>query len=196
MNFHLDTYDSTSAHCFNFTNLSLLLDCTEKADRLRKFVIERHPPSFSKAIQKSVADTIMPVLKTLNKVQQKAVLMALTCNDYLLIRGMPGTGIFENCFTIKHSFGNLFLPGKTATIVAIIRILFTLNQTVLITSHTHSAVDNVCIKLKKHGINVLRLGSEGKIHPSLHEMSEYARIKNCSTAKDLEAAYLSAVSIV
>ena len=39
--------------------------------------------------------------------------------------------------------------GKTSTIVALVRVLHVLGLTVLLTSYTHSAVDNILIKLKK-----------------------------------------------
>ena len=44
---------------------------------------------------------------------------------------------------------NLFLigSGKTTAIVALIRLLVALGKSVLLTSYTHSAVDNVLVKL-------------------------------------------------
>ena len=47
-----------------------------------------------------------------------------------MILGMPGT-------------------GKTTTIACIVKILTLLGKTVLIASYTHSAVDNILLKLKK-----------------------------------------------
>ena len=49
-------------------------------------------------------------------------------HDYVLIRGMPGA-------------------GKTSTIVALVRVLVAINASVLLTSFTHSAVDNILLKL-------------------------------------------------
>lgn len=46
-----------------------------------------------------------------------------------------------------YRFMTLFLVGKTSTIVAIIRILVTCGLSVLLTSYTHSAVDNILVKL-------------------------------------------------
>ena len=43
------------------------------------------------------------------------------------------------------------LAGKTSTIVALVKILKELGQSVLLTSYTHSAVDNILIKLKAVG---------------------------------------------
>lgn len=69
-----------------------------------------------------------------------------------------------------------------------------INKSVLITSHTHSAVDNVCVRLQECGINILRLGAESKIHPKLHTFSEDALTKHCVTPQQLEEVYNSAVS--
>lgn len=86
------------------------------------------------------------------------------------------------------------LSGKTSTIVALIQLLFELNKNILITSHTHSAVDNVCNKLLEHNIKVLRLGSESKIDPKLQEYSEHRRTRHCKTPEELEKIYNDAVS--
>lgn len=67
-------------------------------------------------------------MRPLNRVQQKAIFRTIMAEEYVLIRGMPGS-------------------GKTTAIVALIRLLVALGKTVLLTSYTHSAVDNVLIKL-------------------------------------------------
>lgn len=43
----------------------------------------------------------------------------------------------------------LVSSGKTSTIVALVKILHLLGQSVLLTSYTHSAVDNILLKLKE-----------------------------------------------
>lgn len=60
--------------------------------------------------------------------------------DYALILGMPGT-------------------GKTTTIAKIIQCLVLQKKRVMLTSYTHTAVDNVLLKLTSLGVDVLRLGS-------------------------------------
>ena len=57
-----------------------------------------------------------------------ALLQALMCEDYALIKGYPGS-------------------GKTTTICALVEVLVKLGQSVLITSYTHSAVDNILLRL-------------------------------------------------
>ena len=59
--------------------------------------------------------------------------------DYALILGMPGT-------------------GKTATISFIIKCLVEREKTVLLTSYTHTAVDNLLLKLQEIGVDFVRLG--------------------------------------
>ena len=41
------------------------------------------------------------------------------------------------------------LPGKTSTIVSLVKVLTLLGYSVLLTSYTHSAVDNILLKLTK-----------------------------------------------
>lgn len=53
----------------------------------------------------------------------------LTARDYALILGMPGT-------------------GKTSTIVHAVKALLMRGASLLLTSYTNSAVDNLLIKLK------------------------------------------------
>lgn len=60
--------------------------------------------------------------------QRNAVVRALSARDYLCLQGMPGT-------------------GKTTTIAVIVRALVARGQSVLITSHTNSAVDTVLRKV-------------------------------------------------
>ena len=43
----------------------------------------------------------------------------------------------------------MIITGKTATIVAVARVLNLLGLSVLLTSYTHSAVDNILLKLMK-----------------------------------------------
>ncbi|XP_028132105.2 DNA replication ATP-dependent helicase/nuclease DNA2 [Diabrotica virgifera virgifera] len=171
--FYIDSYDSGMLQSFNLSSLALLLEPTPRAENLRKIIVDKESPTFRTTLPKVVGTTGKTILRRLNRVQQRAVLKAITANEYFLIKGMPGT-------------------GKTATIVALIQLLYELGKTVLITSHTNSAVDNVCLKLLEHGVKFIRLGSESKIHKDLHEYSEHSLTKNCSTASDYEAVYNSA----
>ena len=72
----------------------------------------------------------------------------LSTLDYTLILGMPGT-------------------GKTSTIVQAIKGLLTQGRSVLLTSYTNSAVDNVLLKLLQERLPFLRLGRQESVHPLL-----------------------------
>ena len=81
----------------------------------------------------------------LNIDQKRAIDKVLRAEDYALILGMPGT-------------------GKTTTIAHIVRTLVARGKTVLLTAYTHTAVDNLLLKLKEVGVDFLRLGREECIH--------------------------------
>jgi len=59
--------------------------------------------------------------------------------------------------------------GKTHTIAHIVQALVQNGKTVLITAYTHSAVDNVLLKVKELQVPFLRLGSKELILPQLHQ---------------------------
>ncbi|GFQ66906.1 hypothetical protein TNCT_699261 [Trichonephila clavata] len=86
--------------------------------------------------------------------------------DYLIIKGMPGT-------------------GKTSTIVALVRLLSSMGNSVLLTSYTHSAIDNILLKLKDH-MSFVRIGQEGRIHPNLKEFSFENWTKDFSTVNQFK----------
>lgn len=90
------------------------------------------------------------LLAGLNPDQRQALKKTLSAQDYALILGMPGT-------------------GKTTTIATIIQALVEKGKTVLLTSHTHSAVDNVLLKLKESKVPFARIGNVDKVHPQVLE---------------------------
>ncbi len=81
-------------------------------------------------ITQSQVKMVRSVFSSLNPDQKQAVEKCLSAQDYVMILGMPGT-------------------GKTTTIACIVKILAALGKTVLITSYTHTAVDNILLKLKQ-----------------------------------------------
>ena len=70
------------------------------------------------------------LMRDLNSDQRKAVKKALMAEDYALILGMPGT-------------------GKTTTIACLVQVLVASGKSVVLTSYTHTAVDNILLKLKE-----------------------------------------------
>lgn len=95
----------------------------------------------------------------LNTDQQKAVAKIVAAQDYALMHGLPGT-------------------GKSYTIAFIARLLAARGCRVLITSYTHSAVDNLLIKIMEAGMgvddcgnatgDVIRIGKEKQCLPVVH----------------------------
>ncbi|XP_059175966.1 DNA replication ATP-dependent helicase/nuclease DNA2-like [Physella acuta] len=146
--FRLDRNDSFSAAEYLYTNLSKLMEPSPRSKRLRELIIMKSKPQFDLKISKSWVEKVKPVFKKLNKPQKAAILKVLMAKDYILIKGFPGT-------------------GKTSTIVALVKILQQLGLSVLLTSYTHSAVDNILMKLKEDDVRFLRLGRRGRIHPSI-----------------------------
>lgn len=61
--------------------------------------------------------------------------------------------------------------GKTTTIAHIIRALVKNGKSILLTSYTHTAVDNILLKLKNDGIKMLRLGSIAKVISYLQKLT-------------------------
>lgn len=108
----------------------------------RRLVVDLDRPVFAES-------PLAPLLdknNELNEDQIAAVRKVLNAEDYALILGMPGT-------------------GKTTTIVEIIKTLAVAGKSVLLTSYTHSAVDNILLKLKDSDIKILRLGHATKVSP-------------------------------
>ncbi|XP_044716214.1 DNA replication factor dna2 domain-containing protein [Hirsutella rhossiliensis] len=131
--------------------LQLMANEVPAAAQMRRLVVDLAPPRF-KAVpsQYTIADR-----ESLNIDQQKAIEKVMSAQDYALVLGMPGT-------------------GKTTTIAHIIRALTSQGKSVLLTSHTHTAVDNILIKLKSAKIPILRLGAPAKVHPEVKDFVHLA----------------------
>jgi DNA replication ATP-dependent helicase Dna2 len=81
--------------------------------------------------------------------------------DYALIQGYPGS-------------------GKSSTIVFVARMLAAQGKRVLISSYTHSAVDNCLLKLIEHKVadrwhmkkprSVVRIGAKTSVHPGVQHL--------------------------
>lgn len=80
--------------------------------------------------------------------------------------------------------------------VALIQLLVLLNKSVLITSHTHSAIDNVCLRLLNCGVEFLRLGSENRVHPEIKQRTASVLTEHCTTVKEIQNVYNNAVSVL
>jgi len=173
--YHLDKYESSSIIAFNFSSLALLLEPSENSAQLRQFIIDKEIPSFLSS--DSHLDSFIKssgLTLNLNLSQRSAIIKALAADHYALIKGMPGT-------------------GKTSTVATLIRLLVLMGRSVLVTSHTHSAVDNLLLLLHKNGIDFLRLGSNTRVHPDLWEKCDQTVSQNCDTPEKLSNLYNQAV---
>ncbi|KAH8238357.1 hypothetical protein KR032_004914 [Drosophila birchii] len=167
--FVMDKHESQNFATFNYTNLGLLLSEGERFQELRDIIVARKPPEQHKVLPRIILTKGASMLMQLNTVQKAAALRALTTSSHLLIKGLPGT-------------------GKTQTLVSLVRLLHLLGKSVLITAQTHSAVDNLLLRLLPFELPMLRLGSSSRIHPELEVISEASLTEDCSTAEELQKA--------
>ncbi|ANB12193.1 bifunctional ATP-dependent DNA helicase/ssDNA endodeoxyribonuclease DNA2 [Sugiyamaella lignohabitans] len=139
----------------------------EKGDhRRRSLVVDLEPPQFEATVPAGCNLESM----NLNPDQKNAVEKVIKAKDYALILGMPGT-------------------GKTTTIAAIVKMLVDQGKTVLIASHTHSAVDNILLKLRNKGFDMLRLGGVTKVHPDIVPYV-VGQGKRATSEQEIEEYYL------
>lgn len=139
-----------------------------KARDLRQLIIENRPPKFGHT---STAYSLSGPAsqQSINVDQAAAIEKVMSARDYALVLGMPGT-------------------GKTTTIAHIIRALVLQGKSVLLTSYTHTAVDNILLKIKDDKIPILRLGSVGKVHPEVQSFADLSGIPKKSM-EDLERSW-------
>eukprot|EP00897_Mesotaenium_endlicherianum_P007811 jgi/Mesen1/7058/ME000369S06383 len=80
--------------------------------------------------------------------QRVTIHKVLAAREYAVVLGMPGT-------------------GKTSTIVHAVRAFVARGASVLLTSYTNSAVDNILMKLQDQGVEILRIGRPSAVHPAV-----------------------------
>ena len=127
------------------------------------------PPSSSSPFPPDVPpacdpDALRREYAALNVDQRAAVLRVASAEDFALVQGLPGT-------------------GKSATVSFVARLLVSRGKRVLLSSYTHSAVDNLICKLLDSGIRgtsgggaaaphspVVRIGRESSCHPRVRPL--------------------------
>lgn len=77
--------------------------------------------------------------------------------------------------------------GKTWTIAFAVRVLLARGASVLITSYTHSAVDNLLLKLIQEGVRCLRIGKPDSVHPGVraHCINEDGSVQTTAAYAEL-----------
>jgi DNA replication ATP-dependent helicase Dna2 len=125
---------------------------------------------------------------SLNEAQQRAVRKCMSSRDYTLIQGLPGT-------------------GKSSILTFLARLLAAQGKRVLISAYTHSAVDNIMLKLIEKGMGSLdrntgmsalvRLGQNKSCHKDIEKIlhSELAKGLTKSTEAEEDISGSSASSL-
>ncbi|CAD0023423.1 unnamed protein product [Aureobasidium pullulans] len=149
--------------------LALMDDNVFRSAELRKLIVENTDPEF-KTEPAAYALSGPASQLQINKDQRAAIDKVMSAKDYALVLGMPGT-------------------GKTTTIAHIIRALVARGKSVLLTSYTHTAVDNILLKLRDSDASILRLGTLAKIHPEVQEFAHLAATPKQSM-EELEDTYM------
>lgn len=144
---------------FNLLNLFM-----PEGDSLRRQqIIDLVPPKFNDE------DVDIPFDSHFNPDQTNAFRKIATCEDYALILGMPGT-------------------GKTTLIASVINYLVQQGKSILLASYTHSAVDNILLKVKKYDIDILRIGHPSRVR---RDIQQYVpKEENINSFEDYQSFYL------
>lgn len=146
--------------------IQMMTHDTFRSRGLQSLIVDKKPPSF-KPLPSSYA--IAGSQSQINADQRGAIDKILSAEDYALVLGMPGT-------------------GKTTTIAHIIRALVAKGKSVLLASYTHTAVDNILLKIRSPDTPVLRLGALSKIHPEVKEFAQLAEEPSTS-AEELHSKW-------
>ncbi|RMZ80284.1 hypothetical protein DV738_g2822, partial [Chaetothyriales sp. CBS 135597] len=140
-----------------------------RARELRQLIVDGVAPQFRSNIAAAYTLSGPASQRNLNIDQERAIEKVLCARDYALVLGMPGT-------------------GKTTTIAHIIRALVSQNKSVLLASYTHTAVDNILLKIKDDKIPTLRIGAVSKVHRDVQSFAELAGAPK-KTTQELHKAW-------
>ncbi|KAL8934952.1 MAG: hypothetical protein Q9216_005656 [Gyalolechia sp. 2 TL-2023] len=152
--------------------ISLMDKSVFGSQALRKLIVENVAPTFRpRASDYSLGDSASQA--SLNIDQRNAVEKVLSAKDYALVLGMPGT-------------------GKTTTIAHLIRALTAQGKSVLLASYTHTAVDNILLKIRHDNIGVFRLGALAKVHPDVQDFADLAGTQ-LKSIEEIKTAYSRSV---
>ncbi len=171
------------------------LDLSARLNWLRDVVIRLKIPEFEEGPQPTLfhgpdnlyrgcdLQELSEEFYSLNDAQQMAVKKVMSSRDYTLIQGLPGT-------------------GKTSTLGFLTRLLVAQGRRVLITAYTHSAVDNIMIKLMEKGMGpdpesrlsaLVRLASRRPCHESLKSIMHTELAFQLDKVSNIESSHSDAV---
>ncbi|GKD21897.1 DNA replication ATP-dependent helicase/nuclease DNA2, partial [Tanacetum coccineum] len=158
----IDKDEFTASFATMRFNLIQMFLQDDRSSHLRSMIVDLHAPRYDGGCIFSQDPAVSYIWseKTLNDDQRKAILKILTAKDYTLILGMPGT-------------------GKTSTMVHAVKALLMRGASILLTSYTNSAVDNLLIKLKSQGIDFIRIGRLEAVHEEIRG--------HCINAADMQS---------
>ncbi|KFY27410.1 hypothetical protein V493_03482 [Pseudogymnoascus sp. VKM F-4281 (FW-2241)] len=131
--------------------IQIMADGPFMSRQIRSLVVDLEAPKF----KSQATNYVLKDRENINIDQRRAIEKVMSAQNYALVLGMPGT-------------------GKTTTIAHIIRALVSQGKSVLLTSYTHTAVDNILLKLRDDKIPILRLGAAAKINTEVQEFAELA----------------------
>ncbi|KAI9606715.1 hypothetical protein H4Q26_006252 [Puccinia striiformis f. sp. tritici PST-130] len=162
----LTQYAATQHHVSSASQLFL----ENGSSKLRELVVDLRKPTFDRKNVEALTEYSRAA--HLNEEQVGVLTKVLTAKDYALVLGMPGT-------------------GKTTTIAELIKTLIKMGKTVLLTSYTHSAVDNILSKLIESNIDMLRLGNVDKVSTALRRFT----LHESDPAQSMEALEKKLISL-
>lgn len=150
-NFLICKDELTTGYTLSRSNLTSLFH--ERQSKLKTMIMDLRAPTFQA--------TNIALDEDLDEGQVKSMRHCLSANDYALILGMPGT-------------------GKTTTLVSLISTMVKAGYRILVTSYTHSAVDNLLAKLMAANVHVLRIGNSDRVDERLKSRVLCPRISHRS----------------
>ncbi|CAB1312952.1 unnamed protein product, partial [Coregonus sp. 'balchen'] len=158
--FRLDQDEGVMGLSTHLVNLSKLMESSLPSERLRELIVDFRPPQF--------IDNLSSVLPREAKDTVANILKGLNKPQ-------------------KQAMKKVLL-SKDYTLI--VRILHACGFSVLLTSYTHSAVDNILLKLRRFKVGFLRLGRAQKVHPDiLAYTEERCRANGIHTLPELENLY-------
>ncbi|XP_063934589.1 DNA replication ATP-dependent helicase/nuclease DNA2-like [Zophobas morio] len=146
--------------------MRLMKPGVELYQNLRQLVIDKRAPEFYDESEVPFKLSSKFFIE-LNESQRNVIRKVVYSKDYALVLGMPG-------------------GGKTTVIAHIIKQLAFSGKSVLVASYTHTAVDNILLKLIELGVDFLRVGSTDNVHPSISKFtSQSLRESLCTRIEQL-----------